>query len=85
MRARDDDGPDAGPSQAAKLGGDALDGASWLGVGIEEIPGDQEDVHFFADRQFHGRPEGGELALAQHGRPFPQVRVPRPQVDVGRV
>jgi hypothetical protein len=54
-----------------------------LHVGVEQVARDQEQVHLLGDREVHGGPERVELPLALCGGGFPEVRVPRAQVDVG--
>ena len=83
--ARDDDGPDARLDEALELGGDALDRAPRLDVGVEEVAGDQEEVDLLGEGQVDGRAERGELALALGGRLVPEVVVARAEMDVGGV
>ena len=63
--------------------GDPLDRSLGLHVGVEQVARDEEQVHLLGDREVHGGPERVELPLALGGGGFPEVRVPRAQVDVG--
>ena len=85
MRAGQEDGPDPGPGKARELGRDALDGPAWLGVGIEEVADDQEEVDPLGDGQVNRGAERLELALALGGRLLSEIRMPCPEVDIGRV
>jgi hypothetical protein len=80
--ARDEDGPDLRRGQAGELRGDALDRAPGLGVGVEEVAGDDEQVELLADREIDRGLEGGELALALGRRGIPQVGVTSAEMDV---
>jgi hypothetical protein len=83
--ARDDDGPDPGRRQSTELGADALDRSPGLGVRVEEVAGDQDDIDLLRDRQIDRRLEGRELALALGRGLVTEIGVARPQVHVGRV
>ena len=77
--ARDDDRPDPRLGEALQLGGDALDRAARLDVGVEQVAGDQEEVDLLGQGEVDGRLEGRELALALGGRLLPRssCRAPR--------
>ena len=58
-----------------------------LGCTLESnrSPGDEEQVDLLGDGEVHGGPERVELALPLGGGGVPEVRVPRAEMDVGRV
>ncbi len=68
-----------------ELRGDALHRAARLGIGVEQVAGDQDDVDLLRDRQVDRRAEGGELPLALCGRLLAHVGVTRAEMDVGGV
>ena len=82
VRARDDDRADPGLGQSLELGGDALDRAARLDVGVEQVAGDQDEVDLLGDGEVDGGHEGGELALALGGRLLAEVVVTRAEMDV---
>jgi hypothetical protein len=77
-----DHGPDPGARQPGQLSGDALDGSAGLGVGIEQVARDEEEVELLLDREVDGGLEGGELALALRSRGVAQIGVTSAEVDV---
>ena len=82
MGARDDHRPNARPHQPRQLRGDPLDEPRWLGIRIEQVAGNQEDVDLLAEGEVDSRLERGELALALPRRCVAEVRVARPEMDV---
>ena len=74
-----------GPGEPPEFSSDALNGAAGLRVRIEEVAGDEVEVDLLGDGEVHRGAERGELALTLDGGPLPEIRVPRTQVDVGRV
>ena len=68
--------------QPAQLGGDAVHGALRLGVGVEQVAGDQEEVDLLGDREVDGGLERRELALTLGRRGFAEVGVTCAEVDV---
>ena len=83
--AGNEDRPDRAVGQALDLGGNPFDRPARLGVRIEEVAGDEEEVHLLGQGQVHGGPEGGELALALRSGLLAEVGVAGPEVNVGRV
>ena len=71
--------------RAAELGGDPLDRAARLGVRVEQVAGDEDEVDLLREGEVDGGPEGRELALALGGRLLAEVGVAGPEMDVGRV
>ena len=69
-------------AEPLELRGDALDGALRLGVGVEQVAGDQDDVDLLVDREGDGGPERRELALALGGGRFAEIGVACAEVDV---
>ena len=80
--AGDDDRPDPGVGEALELGRDALHRAARLGVRIEQVAGDEEEIDLLDQREVDGRPEGCELTLPLRRRLVSQVRMARPEMDV---
>ena len=68
--------------EALELAGDALDRATRLDVGVEEVAGDQEEVDLLGEGQVDGRAERGELAIPLGGGLDPEVVVTRAEMDV---
>ena len=85
VRARNEDGPDAAVDEAPELAGGALHRAARLDIGVEEVAGDQEQVDPLRQGEIDAGDERGVLPLALRRRLVAQVRVPRPEVDIGRV
>ena len=85
MRAGDDHRPDLRRDEPAKLGDHALDRPLRLGVRVEEVAGDEDDVDLLGDREIDRRPERGELSLTLGGRLLAEVRVTRAEMDVSGV
>ena len=83
VRAGDDDRADLRGRQPGELGRDALSGAARLRVRVEQVAGDQEQVHPFLDREIDGGLEGRELALALGRRLIAHVGVAGSEMDVG--
>ena len=82
MGARDQDGPDPGLDESGELVGDAFHGAARLHVVVEQVAGDEDEVHAFRDGEVHGGHERGELPLALGRRRVPEVGVPGAEMDV---
>ena len=85
MGTGDDHGADRRLGEARQLGGRPLDRAAGLRVRVEEVAGDQDEVHLLGEGQVDGRPEGRELPLALCRRLFAEIGVAGPEVDIGRV
>ena len=68
--------------QALELGGDPLHRAARLGVRVEQVAGDEEEIDLLGEREIDGRPEGCELTLPLRRGLVAQVGVARPEVDV---
>jgi len=83
--ARDDDRPDRRLGEPAQLDGDPLDAPPGLGVRVEQVAGDEEEIDMLGEGQVDGGLEGGELTLPLGGGLFTEVSVARAEVDVGRV
>ena len=82
MGAGDDDRPDARLDEALELADDALDGATRLDVGVEEVTRDQEEVDLLGQGQVDRGAERSELAIPLGGRLDPEVVVARAEMDV---
>ena len=82
VRARDDDGTDPGLGQSLQLRGHAFDGAAGLDVRVEQVAGDQEQVHLLGERQVDRGLERRELSLSLRGSLLPKVVMACPEVDV---
>ena len=80
-----DHDPDPRLDEALDLGRGPLDRAARLGVRVEEVARDENEVDLLCEGQVHGGHERRELPLALGGGPFTEVRVPRPEVHVRRV
>jgi hypothetical protein len=74
--------PDLRARQAPELRGDPLDGPAGLGVGVEQVAGDEEEIDLRLDGEIDGCLEGGKLALALRAGLLAQVRVPGAEVDI---
>jgi hypothetical protein len=85
MRAGDDHRPDLCLEEAVQLGRDTLDRTPRLGVRVEEIAADQEEVDLLGDRKIDGRDEGRELSLSLCGCPIAEVRMAGAEVNVSGV
>jgi hypothetical protein len=83
--ARDQDRPDLRRGEPLQLRGDALDGAARLGVGVEEIARDQDDVDLLGEGNVDRGLEGGELAFSLGRRLIPEVGVAGAEVHVSGV
>ena len=82
MRARDDDRADTRLGQALQLGGDTLHRSARLHIAVEQVAGDQEEVHLLRQGEFDRGHEGRELPLALRRRLVSQVIVARSEMDV---
>ena len=65
-----------------QLRGDALHRAARLDVGVEQVAGDEDQVHLLGEGQVDRGHEGRELALALGGRLLTEVVVARAEMDV---
>ena len=83
VRARDDDRADLRRGKPGEFGRDAIGGAAWLRVRVEQVAGDQEQVHPLLDREIDSGLEGRELALALGRRLIAHVGVAGSEMDVG--
>ena len=83
--ARDDGAADAGGTETLQLPGGALHGATRLGVGIEQVAGDQDQLDALGDRDVDGSAEGRELALALLCRSRAQIMVASAEMDIRHV
>jgi hypothetical protein len=81
--AGDDDRADLRRGKPGKLGRDAFSGSPRLGIRVEEVAGNQEQVDPLLDREVDRRLEGRELALALGRRLIAHVGVAGPEMDVG--
>src|SRR4029078_814354 len=77
-----EDAPDLRARQTLELRGDALDRPPRLGIRVEEVAGDDEEVDLLLDREIDGCLEGGALALTLRRRALAEVGVTSTQVDV---
>ncbi len=68
--------------EAGELGRDALDRAPGLDVRVEQVAGDEEQVHLLGQREVDRGLERRELALALRGGRLAEIRVARAEVDV---
>jgi hypothetical protein len=82
VRPGDDDGPNPRPAQPLELGGNPVDRTARLGVRIEQVAGDEEDVDLLRDRQVNRGLECGELPLALGRRGLAEVIMAGAEVDV---
>ncbi len=73
---------DTGLRKPGELGGHALHRALGLDVRVEQVAGDEEQVHLLGDREVDGGAERGKLPLALGRRGLPEIRVTRAEVDV---
>ncbi len=83
--ARDDHRADPAVDQPLELGGDALDRPPRLDVRVEQVAGDQEQVHLLGQGEVDGGLEGRELTLPLSAGLFAEIVVSRAQMDVGGV
>ncbi len=65
-----------------QLRGHPLHRAPWLDVGIEQVTGDQEQVHLLRDRQVDAGAERRELALALGRSSLAEISMASAEVDV---
>jgi hypothetical protein len=85
MRAGRDHDPDPGVDQPLQLGRRPLDRAAWLDIRVEQVARDQDEVDLLGEGKVDRCHEGRELALTLCRGSVAEVRVPRPEMDVGRV
>ena len=85
MRARDEHGPDARIDEPLQLGGDAFHGTARLDVRVEEVAGDEEQIHLLDEREIDRTGERRELSFTLRGGLLAEIVVSRAQVDVSGV
>jgi hypothetical protein len=74
--------PDPRGGESRELRGDALDRPARLGVGVEQVARDEEEVELLVDREVDGGLERGELALALGRRGVAEVGMTSAEMDV---
>ena len=85
MCARDDHRPDLRRAEPGELGDHALDRALRLGVRVEQVARDQDDVDLLADRELDRGPECRELPLALGRGLLAEIRMARAEMDISGV
>ena len=85
MGARDQHDRNVSLDQARKLAGGALDGSPGLGVRVEQVAADEDEIYLVGNRQLDRTLEGRELTLALVSGGRSEVVVTGAEMNVSHV